>query len=24
VWLSLRYSLGIRSLDDAWNYITTH
>jgi uncharacterized protein (TIGR02611 family) len=24
VWLSLRFSLGVRSLDDVWNYVTTH
>jgi uncharacterized protein (TIGR02611 family) len=24
VWLSLRYSFGIRSLDDLWAYITSH
>jgi uncharacterized protein (TIGR02611 family) len=24
VWLSLRFSLGVRSLDDVWDYITTH
>jgi uncharacterized protein (TIGR02611 family) len=24
LWLSLRYSFGIRSLDDLWDYITTH
>ena len=24
VWLSVRYSLGVRSLDEFWTYITTH
>jgi uncharacterized protein (TIGR02611 family) len=24
VWLSLRFSLGVRSLADVWDYITTH
>ncbi len=24
VWLSIRFSLGVRSLDEFWNYITTH
>jgi uncharacterized protein (TIGR02611 family) len=24
VWMSLRYSFGIRSLDDLWDYITAH
>lgn len=24
VWLSLRYSLGVRSLGDLWNYVSTH
>ena len=24
VWMSLRFSLGVRSLDEFWNYITTH
>lgn len=24
VWLSLRYSLGVRTLGDLWNYISTH
>ena len=24
VWLSVRYSLGVRSLDQFWDYITTH
>jgi uncharacterized protein (TIGR02611 family) len=24
VWVSLRYSFGIRSLDDLWAYITSH
>jgi len=24
VWLSVRFSLGVRSLDEFWTYITTH
>ena len=24
LWISLRYSFGVRSLDDLWTYITTH
>ena len=24
VWLSVRYSLGVRSIDQFWDYITTH
>ena len=24
VWMSVRYSLGVRSLDEFWTYITTH
>ena len=24
LWISLRYSFGIRSLDDLWDYITSH
>jgi uncharacterized protein (TIGR02611 family) len=24
VWMSLRFSLGVRSLDEFWEYITTH
>jgi uncharacterized protein (TIGR02611 family) len=24
VWLSVRYSLGVRSVDQFWDYITTH
>jgi uncharacterized protein (TIGR02611 family) len=24
LWISLRYSFGIRSLDDLWDYVTSH
>jgi uncharacterized protein (TIGR02611 family) len=24
LWISLRYSFGVRSLDDLWDYITSH